>query len=85
MGASGHLRFVAPLHHGSAALNRSTELPVDQHDRFVTRIYGVLLRAVADIVPVTSRFGKVGLGTPAAVIALDALPAGRFARAGQLG
>lgn len=85
MGTAGHLRFVATFRHGSTAMNRPTQFPVNEHDRFVARIYGVLLRAVVDFVPVASRLGTVGLGAPAAVVALDALPAGRFARAGQLG
>lgn len=83
MRTTGHLRFVAAA--SSTHFGRFAKFPGDQRDGLVARIHGVLLRAVTDIVPVASRFGKIGLGAPATVTGLDALPAGRFARAGQLG
>lgn len=83
MRTTGHLRFVATA--SSAHFSWFAEFTGDQCDGLVARIDRVLLRAVTDIVPVASRFCEIGLGAPATVTGLDALPAGRFARAGQLG
>lgn len=85
MRTAGHLRFITSTGSSSTHFGRFAQFPGDQGDRFVARVNRVLLRAVTDIVPVASWLSEIGLSAPAAVARLDAFPAGRFSRAGQLG